>query len=434
MSKVSGLRAFVNQRLSEAAEEIFGLYERTIEEYEEQLRRSKEENERQQKRLDALLSPQLYIQGAGDQQLSCTEQVPPEQQEWSPGLEQEVTEPPHIKEEQEELWSSQEGGREVYPVKFPFSLVSVKSEDDEEKPHFNQLHEMQTEELKAEADEGDCGGSQKARNLHPETENKIDDSSGAETDARRDTTEHQPDSGNFENTRSNIDKISHSSPGGVTSESEGRVIKHMGITQREKPFSCHQCGKQFLDKGHLTRHMSIHTDEKGFSCSYCGERFEQKMSMIKHMILHTGGKPYSCSECGVRFIHKSKLTRHMLIHTGEKPFSCSQCDKSFKNRSGLVTHMLVHTGEILFNCFVCNKGFKYKSSLNSHLLVHTGEKPFSCSECDKRFKKKSHLIAHRTVHSGEKPFSCSECGKRFGQKGTLTAHIKRHRSRETLQL
>lgn len=48
--------------------------------------------------------------------------VLPEQ--WNPGLEQEVqTQPPHIKEEQEEPWSSQE--------EFTFTPVLMKTEDDE---------------------------------------------------------------------------------------------------------------------------------------------------------------------------------------------------------------------------------------------------------------------------------------------------------------
>ena len=65
MSKVQMLRAFVNQRLTAAAEEIFELFERTIAEYEEELCRSKKENERQQKRLDAVFNPQLRLHRAG---------------------------------------------------------------------------------------------------------------------------------------------------------------------------------------------------------------------------------------------------------------------------------------------------------------------------------------------------------------------------------
>ena len=65
MCKVQMLRALVEQRLTAAAEEIFGLFERTIAEYEEELCRSKEKNERQQKLLDAVFSPQLRLHRAG---------------------------------------------------------------------------------------------------------------------------------------------------------------------------------------------------------------------------------------------------------------------------------------------------------------------------------------------------------------------------------
>ena len=65
MCKVQMLRALVKQRLTAAAEEIFGLFERTIAEYEEELSRSKEENERQRKLLDAVFNPQLRLHRAG---------------------------------------------------------------------------------------------------------------------------------------------------------------------------------------------------------------------------------------------------------------------------------------------------------------------------------------------------------------------------------
>ncbi|XP_055020242.1 uncharacterized protein LOC110172807 [Boleophthalmus pectinirostris] len=57
MSKSQTLRALVNERLTAAAEEIFALFERTIAEYEEEVCRSKEENQRKQELLDSILSP-----------------------------------------------------------------------------------------------------------------------------------------------------------------------------------------------------------------------------------------------------------------------------------------------------------------------------------------------------------------------------------------
>ncbi|XP_032363702.1 golgin subfamily A member 6-like protein 22 [Etheostoma spectabile] len=151
MCKVQMLRALVEQRLTAAAEEIFGLFERTIAEYEEELCRSKEENERQRELLDAVFNPQLRVHRADVEQLMVVkEEVPPKQQECSSSVDQQEPEsPPHIKEEQEELWSSQEGEQlqgleEADITKFPFTPVPVKSEDDEEEDG-NQLSVVKEE-------------------------------------------------------------------------------------------------------------------------------------------------------------------------------------------------------------------------------------------------------------------------------------------------
>ncbi|KAI9534215.1 hypothetical protein NQZ68_014511 [Dissostichus eleginoides] len=64
MSKVQMLLLLKKKRLTAAAEEIFALFEQTIAELEEELSLSKEENERLQKLLDAVLQPQLRIHRA----------------------------------------------------------------------------------------------------------------------------------------------------------------------------------------------------------------------------------------------------------------------------------------------------------------------------------------------------------------------------------
>ena len=65
MSQVETLRAAVKQRLTAAAEEIFGLFERTITEYEMELSRSKQENQRQRNLLDAVFNPRVRLHRAG---------------------------------------------------------------------------------------------------------------------------------------------------------------------------------------------------------------------------------------------------------------------------------------------------------------------------------------------------------------------------------
>ncbi|XP_034747479.1 chromo domain-containing protein cec-1-like, partial [Etheostoma cragini] len=103
------------------------------------------------------------------QLLVVKEEVLPEQQECSSSVDQQEPEsPPHIKEEQEELWRSQEGEQlqgleEADITKFPFTPVSVRSEGDEEEAQSSQLHQRQTQHMQTEADGEDCGGPEPAR-------------------------------------------------------------------------------------------------------------------------------------------------------------------------------------------------------------------------------------------------------------------------------
>ncbi|XP_063738341.1 sialidase-like [Eleginops maclovinus] len=199
------LLSVVKQRLTAAAEEVFVLFERTIAEYEEELSRSKQENERNRKILHAVLQPQLQIHRADAPQLVVVkEEVPIEQEELHSSLDQEDPEPrPHIKEEPEEIWSSQEGEQlqgleEADITQSTFTPVLVKSEDDEEKPQSSQLHQRQTEHMETEAAGEDCGGPEPARtsdperHLQPETEDNPGDSSEPEIeDNPGDSSEHE---------------------------------------------------------------------------------------------------------------------------------------------------------------------------------------------------------------------------------------------------
>ncbi|XP_031735434.1 zinc finger protein 572-like isoform X2 [Anarrhichthys ocellatus] len=244
--------------------------------------------------------------------------VKEEQQEWSSSLDQEDPEPPHIKEEQEELWTSQEGeqlqGLEEADIKFSFT--PVKSEDDEEEAQSSQLHQRQTEQMETEADGEDCGGPEPGRNSdpdrypEPDTVDKTGDSS--DTD----------DSGNWKKTRE--------PQSGLNSVNNDEVsVNESRCSAGEKPFSCSECGKRFTSKTNLKIHMVTHTGEKPFSCSVCKKSFTQNGSLQIHMRIHTGEKLFSCSDCKKSFIRRRDLQVHMRVHSGEKPFSCSVCKKSF---------------------------------------------------------------------------------------------------------
>ncbi|XP_041664450.1 zinc finger protein OZF-like [Cheilinus undulatus] len=372
------------------------------------------------------------------------DEVSREQLDGSFRLNQEVAGPLCIKEEPEDLWGSQEGERLQGPVeddiiKFTFVPVTVKSEDDAEKPQSAMLYQRKNKQKETGADEEDCGGSEAARyfdrekNVQPEIEVEIEDFSDPDTDDSADWKERtEPQSGlntvkEVKNKRRKTDKSYSCSECGKKFDQKTNLTRHETVHTTVKPFSCSECGKTFAHKDYLSKHMIIHTGEKPFSCLECGKKFNQKCNLVMHKSVHTGEKPFSCSICGKTFTLKRSVTTHMITHTGEKPFSCSECGKSFTQRGNLNQHMIVHSGEKPFICSVCGQKFSYDSNLRSHMAGHRGEKPFSCSECGKSFKFNYYLTLHMAHHRGEKPFTCSECGKSFKYSYTLKIHTAHHR-------
>ncbi|XP_061757083.1 zinc finger protein 629-like [Nerophis ophidion] len=387
-------------------------------------------------------------------------------------LKQETPQPPHIKKEEEELWITQEGECLLGPpeadlTKLPLTVVSVKTEDDKEKPQVdNLLAPLSDSEADDEVEvtlssDTDCedvhqlighSGELLPQTLKQETpqpssikkeEEELWITQEGECLLGREEadltkfpltvkTEDDEEKPRLDNLRKAEDEVEVPLSGNTDCEGDMRTHTHnkqfecsKNIRGKER-FSCSVCAKSLTRKIDLTQHMRTHTGEKPFSCSVCGKSFSQKGNVTQHMKTHTGEKTCICSVCGKYFSQKSNLVQHMRTHTGEKPFSCSVCAKSFSQNNSLTLHMRTHTGTKPFTCSVCDRSFSQKSSLTLHIRTHTGKKPFKCSVCGKNFSQKIRLTQHMRTHKGEKPFVCSVCGKRFYHNVHAVRHIRTH--------
>ncbi|XP_029597334.1 uncharacterized protein LOC115179753 isoform X2 [Salmo trutta] len=65
MSKLQLLNVFVTERLSAAAVEIFGVVQKTLAEYQEEIFRSAEENDRLRREMDMIIKSEIQLYRTG---------------------------------------------------------------------------------------------------------------------------------------------------------------------------------------------------------------------------------------------------------------------------------------------------------------------------------------------------------------------------------
>ncbi|XP_070840657.1 zinc finger protein 771-like [Chaetodon trifascialis] len=276
MSKIDMLRLLINQRLTAAAEEIFGVFGRTIAEYEEEISRSKLEIDRQRRLLDLSTKPQISVQ-VNSSALS-------EQQEWSSSLDLNQVKSPHIKEEEEEEPPQTTEQNNVQFVLFQSGDARNKQDDDHMTSSLSTLPRRDLQDLEPDHHAG-TSVQHTCSDLDEDGRDASDPASGNEQ----------------------LDSVELEAP----------------LSEVVDSYICTICGRAFAQRGHWAKHVQVHRKvetkaDKSYTCDICGKRLTRFDGYQKHLRIHTGEKPYCCDECGRRFSDNSNYKRHIRTHAGQK--------------------------------------------------------------------------------------------------------------------
>jgi len=117
--------------------------------------------------------------------------------------------------------------------------------------------------------------------------------------------------------------------------------KHKRIHASLKLYQCNQCPKAFDYRSSLNAHKLTHVAIKPFHKAWkqLGNlKIHKRKAHDAVPGITEKDKPYQCKECPKEFDHASKLKTHKLIHAWKKPFQSDRCDKAFRQFGNLKTH------------------------------------------------------------------------------------------------
>ncbi|KAM9737635.1 uncharacterized protein ACNS7B_013278 [Menidia menidia] len=442
------LRELLTERLTA---ELTGLFEGTVAEYEDRLRRSEQEIRRQERLLDAVLKPQVRLTRAdatGSVSLSAlapaaggarrpartsarrqnksSKKEGTEKQQEATEKEslqvvtvidtnlQPAVEPADLNKDDPEIDTSDASGLSAYSWPLlgyhrPVSPSSIEEHDD------------------------DWSGPSPP--LRPARKKKRGRPSlaklGAETKRKR-----PPPSQSFDCYAC-----------GRSLQGKGFLLKHvLTVCASNRDSRCGYCGELLSSADGLRAHLQTH-QKTSKTCSFCGKSFHSILAQELHVRLHTGEKPYSCHVCGKKFSQKGNLTSHLHVHAAEKPFRCKECSRAFCHATSLERHVEEHHAEerpggAAHACGVCGQEFRARQGLRKHMASHRKDgscepkgcgggsgppAPLPCRVCGEAFERKPVLVRHAEAHLKEPGCRCGVCGHQYESAEKLRAHLNSHR-------
>ncbi|XP_027145537.1 zinc finger protein 436-like [Larimichthys crocea] len=276
------LKAFLSERLTAAAEEIFGAVEKTLAEYKEEISRSKDlEISRLRMQLKLLKSEPRLDRCIGAQLQQHTHHhhhhPPPPPPSLPPPQQHHQTlpavEPPESQHCEEDEGSSME---QEHP-----ESSHVKKEQHKSHRDFWMGHD-------AEQLEG----------LESDIKDFISSPSGLRGSLQDPTLPFHPNHHNHNHNHNNNN--------------------HHGDESKEKPYCCSVCEKRFSNCSHLAAHIRTHTGERPYRCEICRKTFITTSALNRHQTIHTEGKHFVCNYCGKSFKWMESLGRHVRsVHKRE---------------------------------------------------------------------------------------------------------------------
>uniref|UniRef100_A0A3Q3VY27 C2H2-type domain-containing protein n=1 Tax=Mola mola TaxID=94237 RepID=A0A3Q3VY27_MOLML len=305
MAKARTLRAFVDQRLTAAAEEIFELFERTVAEYEEDLHESQTEN--------------MHTAAGED----CGGSEPARSFDPNRHLYLQTTNNGYDRKRSSELESH------LNLNKFGCNTDGKSFRCSECGKQFTQKSNLKTH-MRIHTGEKPYSCSVCGKTFIQKI--NLTNHMVCHTGEKRYSCNHCGKKFSWPNQVKKHKCI-------------GRLKQHNGVQTAVNPFVCSVCGKGYYQETSFRDHVRLHSEGKHLMCTVCGRTFQFRVQMVRHMRIHTGEKPFVCCVCGRRFAASYNLTAHARVHTGEKRFTCSVCKAGFSRRHSLSKHMRTHAGE-----------------------------------------------------------------------------------------